>query len=178
MNQILKVNRWWNFSKSFSRWQSLQIRNNIVRGEIWEKMHGSKTPATHRILDPLSSWDANFWTWKSTKPSFKFSTPSHYISCNIRKMSATFSVNSGIVLHPSNVNSVLRYLGPTRTWVFSSFKVLLVRCTVCPIHTSLKKWSVSDRLCRLYSFLKSCMLHSSLGRGCTICVSRLSDAQH
>ena len=45
-----------------------------------------------------------------------------------------------IVLHTPYVTSVLRYFGPTRTRFFSSFKLLLVRCTVCWIHTSFKKF--------------------------------------
>ena len=41
-----------------------------------------------------------------------------------------------VLLHPPNVTYVLRYFGPTLTWFFCSFKLLLVRCTVCLIHKS------------------------------------------
>ena len=72
------------------------------------------------------------------------------------------------------ITSVLRYFGPTLTWFFSSLKLLLVRCTVGRIHTSLKKVSVSDLLQVICSALIS-WLHSSVGRMHNIC---RSDAQH
>ena len=51
-----------------------------------------------------------------------------------------------IVLHPPNVTSVLRYFGPTRTWFFSSFKLLLVRYT--------QSQCIRPTVGRLHSFLK------------------------
>ena len=83
-----------------------------------------RDPAIALLARGLESWLSECYERSESRKGFSISLEIVFV---------VKDVLLNIFLHPPKVTSILRlprYFGPTLTWFFSSFKLLLVRCTV------------------------------------------------